>query len=129
MGSRHASWPLPDDPAAAELARRHVRETCGALDREAVDTLVLLVSELVANAVEHGTGPLHMMLDSRDGRVRMEVQDGSTTDPEVQDPGLLSEGGRGLMIVDTLADAWGVRGVPDGKSVWLELDLHRRHGR
>ena len=126
MADDHESFPLPEDPTAASLARRHVKETFGELNREAVDTLVLLVSELVANAVEHGTGPLHMMLDNVDGRVRMEIQDGSQAIPKQREASLLDEGGRGLIIVETLADAWGVRDAVGGKSVWFELDT-RRH--
>jgi anti-sigma regulatory factor (Ser/Thr protein kinase) len=108
------------------MARRHVAQLFGELRGDAVDTLVLLVSELVANAVEHGRGPLHLMLDSVDGRVRMEIQDGSHSTPTPQDAGLLAEGGRGLMIVQSLADAWGVREVSGGMSVWFELDTRRR---
>ena len=125
VGSHHESWPLPEDPTAASRARRHLTEAFGELHGDAVDTLLLLVSELVTNAIEHGSGPLHMMLDSVDGRVRMEIQDGSLAVPRQRDANLLAEGGRGQMIVEALADSWGVREASGGKSVWFELDTRR----
>jgi hypothetical protein len=55
--------------------------------------------------------------------VRVEVRDRSTVLPEAHDTGPLEPGGLGLSVVETLAARWGVDPLPDGKTVWFELDL------
>jgi anti-sigma regulatory factor (Ser/Thr protein kinase) len=98
---------------------------------ELVDTASLLVSELVTNALRHGGGP-HELLVQVDGEVvDVGVRDGSPRPPHsmVSDgPGAtlavdggLAENGRGLLLVDLLADSWGWRPENGGKLVWFRL--------
>ena len=86
-----------------------------------VDTVELLTSEVVTNAIVHAaSGPVLLVRISR-GRVRIEVQDTSPAVPVRQYAGPLASSGRGMAIVDELARDWGVEHVPQGKRVWFEL--------
>ncbi|MGW2545289.1 ATP-binding protein, partial [Kitasatospora sp. NPDC001574] len=74
------------------------------VDPDVVDDVVLLVAELVANAMMHGGGPLELVLDATEARLRIEVSDGSSTLPELRlphRPGV--PGGHGLFIVQRAA--------------------------
>ncbi len=117
---------VPGDLSWVGPVRRRVREVCGALlgapDR--CDTLVLLTSELVTNAVMHAGGRVEVAVEVvGTRRLRVEVRDGSRELPRVQDADSDAMGGRGLLLVDKLADAWGVEIAREGKSVWFELRL------
>ncbi|MFE0461587.1 ATP-binding protein [Kitasatospora sp. NPDC058965] len=84
--------------------------------------LVLLVAELVANALLHAGGPLELVLDARRSRLRIEVSDASPQLPEPclpHRPGL--PGGHGLHIVRRTADRWGAQPHGAGKTVWAEV--------
>lgn len=123
---------LPDDPRAAGVARDASRE---ALNRWALcplrDAVVLVVSELVGNAVKYGRPPFLLMLRRSGERVRVEVHDaaadelGGLQNPFQGPPSWDAEGGRGLSIVEALADKHGVDQVPfDGKRVWAVFTAH-----
>ena len=121
--------PIRTAPAAA---RAFVRDLLGywqlALpDNTLVDRAVLLVGELVTNAVVHARTELGLRVELRGDLLHLAVRDGSprrlrlVTDP-VPDPE--AEGGRGLWLVEQLARAWGVNRHPDGgKVVWCTLTL------
>lgn len=86
-----------------------------------VQALELMVSELVSNAVEHGTGPVTVQLRAEGVRLRVEIADDAPGAPRRRFvmPGALS--GRGLEIVEQLAAAWGWEPTPGGgKLVWFE---------
>ena len=85
------------------------------------DVTGLLGTELVANVVTHVGRPmtLRAVLDS--SRVRVELDDPSPIRPVVRHPGVNEEHGRGMLLVDQLADEWGVDWRPDGKTVWFEF--------
>jgi anti-sigma regulatory factor (Ser/Thr protein kinase) len=89
---------------------------------------VLLVSELVGNAVRHAGAPAFgLRLRRRRGWVRVEVRDPSRALPchlPVEGMDVLS--GRGLFLVDTLADRWGVDLLPQGKVTWFEMRVAGR---
>jgi len=89
------------------------------------DTAVLLISELVTNAVLHaradGSG-LALLLEIRGRRLRIEVYDGDLRGPRPRVPSGLDESGFGFVLVNSLADNWGVRKTAAGKVVWAELD-------
>ncbi|QKW23959.1 ATP-binding protein [Kitasatospora sp. NA04385] len=87
------------------------------------DDIVLLVAELVANAVLHAGGPQDFVLHATDTRLRVEVTDSSQSTPvprEPHQPG--TPGGHGLHIVRTISDRWGATPLPSGKTVWAEID-------
>ncbi|WP_328317661.1 ATP-binding protein [Streptomyces sp. NBC_00388] len=91
-----------------------------------VDAAQLCVSELTANVIKHvGAGTPTTLTVSTDGaRLRMEVRDPDRRAlPTLLSPDMNSEGGRGMALVDALADRWGVLLSADCKITWCELDL------
>ncbi|MEV5408983.1 ATP-binding protein [Thermopolyspora sp. NPDC052614] len=115
--------PLACDAASAGEARRAVRRELrdwGAADL--VDDCSLIVTELVTNAVRHGDGVIHFRLGTNGSWVYGEVFDEGTALPRVCQADSDSPGGRGLVIVDKLADEWGVAELlGGGKIVWFLL--------
>jgi anti-sigma regulatory factor (Ser/Thr protein kinase) len=115
---------LPPDRRSAHRARELVEAACRGLSEERVDTARLLVSELVANAVVHGTGEVLLTVVRRRRSLRVEVSDGSTRLPVLAEGGTLRESGAGLRLVDALASGWGTGARTDGrpgKLVWFTL--------
>ncbi|MFF9639989.1 SpoIIE family protein phosphatase [Kitasatospora aureofaciens] len=96
---------------------------------EFIDTAELLSSELVTNAIRHTdrdamfTARLYRESASDGGRARLrvEVEDESDLWPTRRTPGEQASSGRGLMLVEALADAWGVEPRGSGKRMWFEL--------
>ncbi|MFI6347487.1 ATP-binding protein [Streptomyces sp. NPDC050560] len=116
---------LPRKPQSADRARSLVRTALGVWGlRRAVDDCALIVTELVTNAVKHARGPSLRVTVARRGRfVRVAVTDGSRTLPRLRHPSGAEADGRGLMLVDALADEWGADLKSWGKSVWANLDI------
>ena len=116
---------LPDGPEGASVARRATARAAELwrLDREMTETALLLVSELVTNAIRHGAPPVRLSLRLDADRLRVEIADGSPTLPRLDQPGPDQVGGRGLHIVQQLAGRWGshVSRSRLGKTVWFEL--------
>lgn len=112
---------LPRTPAAAGLAREHVRTTfAGVLAPERFADVQLAVTELVANAVVHGTGDIRLRLRVEDRRLYGEViDDGGGFEHAVRERAPSDLTGRGLGIVAALADEWGIH---EGSThVWFAL--------
>ena len=99
--------------------------TAGVLEgagwRAQVDTAVLLVSELVTNAVRHARGPCSLVVSFHDDSVEFAVEDGEPQVPVARNARVLDESGRGILLVGALADRWGVRTLAGGKATWFEL--------
>ncbi|MHB9860933.1 ATP-binding protein [Streptomyces sp. YIM S03343] len=119
------------DPAEVGRARRWARSRLAGSGIEAdeplAETLILLVSELVTNAVVHTgcTAVLRLFLPGAaadTAPVRLEVADASTRAPVPRCVDDDATGGRGLALVDGLADRWGWSTEGAGKSIWCELD-------
>jgi anti-sigma regulatory factor (Ser/Thr protein kinase) len=91
-------------------------------DDDASERLAFLVSEVATNAILHARTRFSVR-DTVDANVCVEVSDGSTTMPVQRNHGPTATTGRGLLIVDKLADRWGVRATDDGKVVWFEIAL------
>jgi anti-sigma regulatory factor (Ser/Thr protein kinase) len=113
------------DTTAAREIRRHVRDLLASYRGIPVDDAVLVVDELVSNAHQHGQSPRACRLAfSGQGRyLRVEVDDASPQQPRIRTAD--ESGGRGLMLVDRLAPAWGVTYHAHNKTVWAELALDR----
>ncbi|MCC9742099.1 ATP-binding protein [Streptomyces sp. MNU89] len=115
---------LPRQPESAAPARRLVRAACAAwrLDDLAEDGATI-VSELVANAVQHARRDSIRVVVERPetARVRIGVVDFSKAPPVHKASGPEDEGGRGLALVSALAEDWGTEPLPWGKQVWAEL--------
>ncbi|MFE1949477.1 SpoIIE family protein phosphatase [Streptomyces sp. NPDC059524] len=93
---------------------------------EQVDTVLLLVSELLGNVLVHTEQAAALRADIHGThgrrRLRVEVSDRSDEVPHRRAPGELSSSGRGLVLLDLLAHRWNIRPEPEGKTVWFELD-------
>ena len=87
------------------------------------DDAALLVTELVANVVDHvgGEASLTLELTSSEGWLRIAVRDGSSVRPVVQELSQERPRGRGLRMVRAIADRWGSEDHQGGKRVWCEL--------
>lgn len=126
---RHGEGPLvyalPADRAAPAIARRHLAKYASGLPAQLVDDALVLVSELVTNAVEHGRPEIVLTIRRSPPGIGVSVQDGGGGLPApVQGvPGPSDPRGRGLRIVDALSSAWGVEPAdpPPGKIVWFEI--------
>ncbi|MBD0734622.1 ATP-binding protein [Streptomyces sp. CBMA29] len=117
------------DPAEVGRARRWARSRLvgsgiGA-DEPVAETLILLISELVTNAVVHTGCPavLRMLFPAAPASpVRVEVADSSEAPPAPRHAHRDETGGRGLELVDGLADRWGWQPEGAGKQIWCEVD-------
>ena len=111
---------LPHDTAASKIARTRVREVVGSFDR--IDDVMLAASELAANAVQHGGGPVDLHVHAGADAVTIEIGDTNIERyPEVRRLPVFSVSGRGMSIVDSIAEHWGVTVRPSAKSVWCEF--------
>ncbi|WP_380172409.1 SpoIIE family protein phosphatase [Kineococcus sp. DHX-1] len=124
VGRLDASLWLPPDIRAVSTAREFLcdRLTAWSTD-ELLDEAELVLSELVTNALVHtdGGAGLALRFDGAERRLRIAVEDSSTRSPHGRDAPPDALGGRGLSIVDAVADTWGVDVGPDGKTVWADL--------
>lgn len=109
---------FPPDPAEVRAARRFVAER---VPDDVRDSITLLVSELVTNAIEHARSPVTVRLFVNDHQVRVEVSDSAAMLPAVADLVDDSDGGRGLRIVEEITDVWGVESNDAGKMIWFEV--------
>ncbi|MGM0357962.1 ATP-binding protein [Streptomyces sp. ECR3] len=120
-----AEVPLPSLPESAATARRLAQVVLlrhWGLTPKLTEDAVLLVSELVGNAVRHtGARVFGLRMHRRRGRIRVEVRDPSRGLPCLMPVQDLDVSGRGLFLVDTLADRWGVDLLPLGKTTWFEM--------
>ncbi|GGJ55777.1 SpoIIE family protein phosphatase [Streptomyces brasiliensis] len=118
-----ASWALPHDQSAVGEARQLAAGRLAVWGLERLeDTTKLIVSELVTNALSHGTGPIGLRL-IRHQVLTCEVFDASGCSPRLRHARAVDENGRGLFLVAQLSRRWGSRSVPGGKIVWAEEDL------
>ena len=116
-------WTLPSHPAS--VARCRELACAWLLSRgldDLIDTCELLVSELATNALRHGSGDIRLRL-LRDTTLVCEVWDNGYAQPRQRRARDTDEGGRGLQLVSLLADRWGSRRTPTGKTVWFEMAL------
>ncbi|MFF8591791.1 SpoIIE family protein phosphatase [Streptomyces sp. NPDC015220] len=115
------------EPERIAVGRQQLRELLHDWSsEEQVDSAVLLVSEMLTNVLVHtDTDALLLAEVSGDRRgerrMRVEVSDAGDDLPHKRRPGELASSGRGLVLIELLADAWGVEPRGVGKSIWFEL--------
>ncbi|WP_159772518.1 ATP-binding protein [Streptomyces sp. HM190] len=126
-GDDCAEWTFPAEPGAVRTARAVVRDRLRAWGLDSLgDIVILLVSELVTNALRHATGPIGVRLvrsEGPPGTLRVEVSDPLPDPPRERTADPDDEGGRGLRLVACSARAWGTRLGDSGKTVWFELTV------
>ena len=106
--------------ASAGRARAFARDLIGD-GGTVLETVQLLLSELVTNAVLHAASEPKVAISVLRDRVHIEIFDSSTDAVTPRDAGGKDESGRGLGIVDALAQSWGTTSLPDGKVVWFDV--------
>jgi anti-sigma regulatory factor (Ser/Thr protein kinase) len=128
MELRNATEVLPAGPQAPSLARRFVAKALDSWDHaDLSDRALLAVSELVTNAFLYGEGDIVLVV-TLGVFLRVEVRDGGAGMPAQRNYSPTSTTGRGLHLVDHMADRWGTSTVGDegngtrGKAVWFEID-------
>lgn len=121
-------WSIPVNPSAVGFTRKRVVAQLlfwgVPVDEDTALTLEILVGELVSNAVRHaGGGAVQLGLAARHGTAMVVVSDTSVDVPREQTTDGEAESGRGLVLIESLADTWGYELRPTGKDVWLTLSL------
>jgi anti-sigma regulatory factor (Ser/Thr protein kinase)/anti-anti-sigma regulatory factor len=118
---------LPPTAEALAAARYVTRDACRRWNLpHLADDAEIIVSEIVANAVQHAGGPVDLVLTRRSRHLHLSVRDRSTEPPvrSTPDPESLM-GGRGLLLLDAFASGWGSAATDDGKAVWATLRIAR----
>ncbi|KOG45563.1 hypothetical protein ADK75_31180 [Streptomyces virginiae] len=113
-------------PSSVAEGRRFLRATLeewGKDDEQLRETACLLASELLSNAVRHGSGPVRLRMRQAGRELGVEVCDASPVLPQARFAAPDAESGRGLLLVDSLASSWGTLPTADGKAVWFSLPL------
>ncbi|MFI6334677.1 ATP-binding protein [Streptomyces sp. NPDC050535] len=128
-----ASWQLPRTPRSAPHARQLLRAQLShwQIDGEVAEAAELLLSELITNSLRHACAPpgheIGLRLATYEGRLRVEVADADDRRPLPRRAAPGDEGGRGLTLIQALAERWGFcpRLHGPGKATWAELALPR----
>ncbi|MEV0176338.1 SpoIIE family protein phosphatase [Streptomyces sp. NPDC050803] len=122
------SWTVWRVPEAVGHARRFTRRTLRSwgLSGVATDAVLLVVSELVTNALVHTDGQVRLDLTLVNSRLRVSVADTSPRSPvKPTSIGWEATGGRGILLVEAMSAVWGTVPVSGGKQVWSEIQLDR----
>jgi len=121
----HLALTLPGDMRAAEAARHAIAAFGTRINPETLDTVTLLVNELVTNSLLHACadgGSIGVDIALSDDKIRATVEDpGEGFTPPPYDPDPEATSGRGLFLVAALSDAWGVDPSPHTR-VWFEIE-------
>jgi anti-sigma regulatory factor (Ser/Thr protein kinase) len=120
-----AAVTLPSTEQAPGVARRLVRDAGRNWPERVLEAALLAVSEVVTNAVRHGSGRIELCVTADDRLVRIEVTDEGAQLPlrRSAPEEVLGDGGRGLYLLDALTTSWGSDRREDGpgKTVWMEI--------
>ena len=120
------SLALTPNLQSIKQARRFAEECLAEAEADLRDTVVLLVSEVVSNAILHGgphgpTASIGLALEIRPDLIRIEVEDTGSNLPVLREIAADLPGGRGLLLVGILAMRWGCQRAKIGKTVWFEV--------
>jgi anti-sigma regulatory factor (Ser/Thr protein kinase) len=114
---------FPESLKSIAAARRYVAERLSDLEESEIEALTLMVSELATNSVRHAHSGFRLQIETEGLMVRIEITDLGSGSPQMSSPKVTDPSGRGLRIVDLLADSWGVEATASGagKSVWFKM--------
>jgi anti-sigma regulatory factor (Ser/Thr protein kinase) len=112
---------LEPTPAAPRAARAFLADHLDRVDPDSAYAAALCASELVTNGVLHARTPIVLGVTLGDERLLVTVADRAGGTPQTPPPDDDRPSGRGLLLVDALADEWGVAEVADGKTVWFTV--------
>jgi len=113
---------LAQDPTSIRDGRRFARRRVIDLGAESIaDDVELAAAELLANAVQHGSPPIAILVAGDSREVRLEVSDGNERPPIQPTTSVTNMTGRGLALVDAVATRWGVDRAGGGKTVWAQF--------
>jgi anti-sigma regulatory factor (Ser/Thr protein kinase) len=124
MSTLTARIDLPPVAGSVPAARHLLLEVLRAWDvPQDRDDAALLVTELVANVIDHAREEASLSLEAEvsDGWLRISIADGSSIRPVVRELSHEQPRGRGLLLVKAIADRWGSEDHRGGKRVWFEL--------
>ena len=111
-------------PESVTLARRFAADALRGAPEETVESVALMVSELASNCVRHADSGFDLSIILTGGEIRVEATDHGGGEPCLRSPDPTDPAGRGLLIVDTLAAAWGVeQSAAPGKTVWFTVGI------
>ena len=116
---------FPCTPTAVADARRFVRDLLSEQPTETAELAELMASELATNCVQHARTLFEVSV-SIGKEIRVEVRDSGEGGPRRMSPTPNDLSGRGLMIVESMSDRWGVVTRSAGKTVWFTLPVARR---
>jgi hypothetical protein len=117
---------LGPDRQAPARSRQFALDTCTEWGLPKYGNVAeLLASELVTNAVVHARTPMEVTMHRFDTSIGLSVRDGDPRPMHRPEPdgNLAAEHGRGLLMLDAMADAWGCNPTVDGKVVWARINL------
>ena len=114
---------LPADPTSAGAARRSLAAYCRDQNApaELTQDALLVISELVTNAVLHACTPAIAWAEYDAGAITVAVVDGSASLPSLLAPSARRESGRGVAIIDELGATWGLIRTSLGKIIWVNI--------
>ena len=120
--TEHVEWQLDADLHQVRVARRFVADTLQSWEQSPVaDTIVLLLSELVTNAIVHAESAPRVSVRLLPDRVHVEVTDDDPRVVQPLPPSPERASGRGLAIIESVAMGWGTALLPHGKVVWFDV--------
>lgn len=109
---------------SVRAARQFVSETLSDLPAAFVEDIVLMVSELATNSITHAESDFTLRLETDGASLRIEISDSGIDLPRKRSPRVDEPYGRGLHIVDTISESWGVElGAEGGKTIWIIVPL------
>jgi anti-sigma regulatory factor (Ser/Thr protein kinase) len=116
---------FPRAAKSVPTARHFVSDVVADMPKEIADRAAIMVSELATNAVRHGGTDFEVRVERTKDVLSVEIEDSGEGAPVVRRAQPRDASGRGLHIVEALADAWGVRPTTEGqgKTVWFTLSL------
>lgn len=110
-----------NSPESVTQARHYAAALLSGAPVRVIESTKLIVSELASNCLRHAHSGFEVDIKIDDGRVWVAITDTGDGEPELRTPELTDVSGRGLQIVELLANEWGVVSEAPGKTVWASL--------